>query len=120
VKRACLSGLLLIQCQFVCAGEADVLAANVNCNAESVCSFSVSVRHDDEGWEHYANRWEILDTSGNVLGVRELAHPHENEQPFTRSLGNVKVPGDITEVVIRAHDSVHQYGGRELVVKLRE
>jgi hypothetical protein len=120
VKRACLFGLLLIPGQFVCAGEADVLAADVNCSVESVCSFSVSVRHDDKGWEHYANRWEILDTSGNVLGVRELAHPHENEQPFTRSLGNVKIHGDILEVVIRAHDSVHQYGGKELVVKLRE
>jgi hypothetical protein len=120
VNRACLFGLLIISGQFVCAGEADVLTADVNCNSESICSFSVSVRHDDKGWEHYANRWEILDTDGNVIGVRELAHPHDNEQPFTRSLSNVKVTGDITEVVIRAHDSVHQYGGKELVVRIRK
>jgi hypothetical protein len=115
-----LFGLLLIPGQFVCAGEADVLAAKVRCNDESTCHFSVTVRHADTGWEHYANRWEILDNSGNVIGVRELAHPHEHEQPFTRSLGNVAVPAGISEVVIRARDSVHQYGGRELVVKVRE
>ncbi|MBT8117921.1 MAG: hypothetical protein KJO66_08820 [Gammaproteobacteria bacterium] len=120
MRRYCLSGLLLIPVQFVCAGEADVLAAKVHCDDESICRFSVTVRHADSGWEHYANRWEILDTSGNVIGVRELAHPHEHEQPFTRSLGNVAVPADISEVVIRARDSVHQYGGRELVVKVRE
>ncbi len=120
MNRSCLFGLLLIPGQFVCAGEADVLTVDVNCNAESICSFLVSVRHDDKGWEHYANRWEILDAGGNVIGVRELAHPHENEQPFTRSLGNVKVPGDTNEVVIRAHDSVHQYGGKELVVRIRK
>jgi len=120
VKRSCLFVLLLISGQFVSAGEADVVGVDVHCDDDSVCRFSVSVRHADEGWEHFANRWEILDTGGNVIAVRELAHPHENEQPFTRSLGNVAIPGDITEVVIRAHDSVHGYGGRELVVNLRQ
>lgn len=120
MNRSCLIGLLLVPGQFVSAGEADVLAAKVRCNDESICRFSVTVRHADAGWEDYANRWEILDTSGNVIGVRELAHPHEHEQPFTRSLGNVPVPVGISEVIIRARDSLHQYGGRELVVKVRE
>jgi hypothetical protein len=30
------------------------------------------------------------------------------------------VPAGISEVIIRARDSLHQYGGRELVVKVRE
>jgi hypothetical protein len=120
VKRVCLSVLLLVTGQLVCAGEADVLSADINCNSDSVCNFSVTVRHDDEGWDHFANSWEILDPDGNVIAIRELAHPHVNEQPFTRSLGNVKIPGKLTELVIRAHDSVHGYGGRELVVKLQK
>jgi len=53
-----------------------------------------------------------------VLGVRELAHPHVNEQPFTRSLGGVEIPDGVQEVTIRARDSVHGYGGAELSVEL--
>ncbi|HSH42532.1 MAG TPA: hypothetical protein VK973_10465 [Arenicellales bacterium] len=98
------------------AGEADVLEANVNCNGH--CRFSVTVEHADEGWDHYADKWEILNPDGEVIAVRELAHPHVNEQPFTRSLGRVEIPADIRTVTIRAHDSVHGYGGRELAVDL--
>ena len=47
--------------------------------------FSASVQHNDQGWDHYADEWEIIDFEGNLIGERPLAHPHVNEQPFTRS-----------------------------------
>ena len=100
------------------AGEADILDVAVSCNSESICRFDVTVKHDDEGWEHYANRWEVLSPDGEILATRVLAHPHVNEQPFTRSLTNVKIPSDLVEVVFRAHDLIHEYGGKEFVVKL--
>ena len=111
-------GLFLFLSLSVHAGEADVLSVDVACDTDSVCSFAVSVKHEDEGWEHYANKWEILDDCGEIIAVRELAHPHVDEQPFTRSLDNVKIPSFLKRVVIRAHDSVHEYGGKEIVVKL--
>jgi hypothetical protein len=55
---------------------------------------------------------------GEVMAVRELAHPHVNEQPFTRSLGAVAIPDDVGSVTIRARDSVHGYGGREITIEL--
>lgn len=113
----CITVLLLFSTQ-THAGKADVLSANVNCNTDSICNFSVTVQHADQGWEHYANRWEIMDIDGQVLGVRELAHPHEYEQPFTRSLSGVKVPDGVSKVIIRANDSVHGLGGKELIVDL--
>ncbi|MEM1272806.1 MAG: hypothetical protein AAGF88_03260 [Pseudomonadota bacterium] len=68
---------------------------------------SVTISHPDTGWDHYADAWEVLDTNGNSLGIRELAHPHVDEQPFTRSL-SVTLPGDGPwDVLIRARDSVH-------------
>lgn len=76
------------------------------------------MKHDDDGWDHYANRWEVLSLDGKILATRKLAHPHDNEQPFTRSLRNVKIPADLNEVVIRAHDLLHEYGGKEIVVAL--
>ena len=100
------------------AGEADVLDVDVSCNSDSTCRFDVTVKHDDEGWKHYANRWEVLSPDGKILATRVLAHPHDNEQPFTRSLGKVKIPSDLVEVVVRAHDLVHEYGGKEFVVQL--
>ena len=101
------------------AGEADVIDVTVNCRSDSVCDFSVTVRHADDGWDHYADGWEVRTLDGEILAVRELLHPHDDEQPFTRSLTNVKIPDDISEVIVRARDSVHEYGGREITVKLQ-
>lgn len=64
--------------------------------------FDVTVTHPDTGWDHYADGWRVEDADGNVLGLRVLAHPHVNEQPFTRSLGNVRLPAGTTQVYIRA------------------
>ena len=73
-------------------------------------SFSVTVRHPDTGWDHYADGWEVALPGGEQIGFRKLLHPHENEQPFTRSLSGVVVPDGVTEVLVRAHDSVHGWG----------
>ena len=76
----------------VFAGEADVLAAKATHNGSGVWSFTVTVQHSDEGWEHYSNRFEVVGPDGAVLGVRTLLHPHVAEQPFTRSLGGERFP----------------------------
>lgn len=68
--------------------------------------FDVSILHPDTGWDHYADGWEVIDADGNQLGLRPLAHPHVNEQPFTRSQGGIVIPDDVTEVFIRARDNV--------------
>ena len=67
---------------------------------------SVSLSHPDTGWDHYADGWEVLDADGNSLGIRVLAHPHVNEQPFTRSLGTVEIPAGAEFISIRARDNV--------------
>ena len=100
------------------AGPADVLSASAKCSADSVCSFAVTVRHADEGWKHYADRWQVLSPDGEVIATRVLRHPHVNEQPFTRRLGKVKVPASLTHVRIRARDSVHGSGGTEVEIPL--
>lgn len=114
LRTTTILSLLLAPAAAALAGEADVLDADVECNGH--CRFSVTVEHADEGWDHYADKWEILDADGEVIAVRELAHPHVDEQPFTRSLGRVEIPAGIGTVTIRAHDSVHGYGGREITV----
>lgn len=99
------------------AGPADVVSAEAVRNGDD-WTFNVTVKHGDTGWDHYADSWEVLDPDGEVLAVRVLLHPHVNEQPFTRSLGGVIVPEDVTTVTLRARDSVHGYGGAEIQVTL--
>ena len=69
-------------------------------------SFSVTLSHGDTGWEDYADGWRVVSQDGTVLGVRELLHPHVNEQPFTRSLSGVSIPVGTTTVFIEARTNV--------------
>ena len=100
------------------AGEADVLAAEAQRTGANTWRFTVTVKHADTGWEHYANRFDIVSPDGEVLGVRTLYHPHVDEQPFTRSLSGVAVPAGATLVRIRARDSKHGFSAAEFVVDL--
>ena len=100
------------------AGEADVVAAKATKTGENTYRFDVTVAHDDTGWDHYANVWQVIGPDGAIIGERVLAHPHVNEQPFTRSLSGVSIPTDITGVTLRAGDLVHEFGGAELYLEL--
>ena len=99
------------------AGGADVLEVKVTPGASGY-RFDVTVSHDDEGWDHYANVWQVVGPEGAVFGERVLAHPHENEQPFTRSKSGILIPNGITRVIVRAGDSVHGFTGKEMTVTL--
>ncbi len=100
------------------AGEADVVGAEAAQESDGTWRFRVTVRHGDEGWDHYADRWQVETLDGRVLGTRVLLHPHENEQPFTRALGGVIIPPEVDEVLVRAHDSVHGDGGATVTIEL--
>ncbi|WP_093997377.1 hypothetical protein [Octadecabacter ascidiaceicola] len=68
-------------------------------------SFSVSLSHPDTGWDHYADGWRVELADGTILGTRVLAHPHVNEQPFTRS-SQIIVPEGVDEVFVRTSNNV--------------
>ena len=92
------------------AGESDVVDVTVTALGDGRFRVDATVAHADEGWDHYADRWDVLDEAGNLLGTRELAHPHENEQPFTRST-TLEIPDAVRRIEVRANDSVHGQGG---------
>lgn len=89
------------------AGPVEIVSATAQKDGAARYSFSVTLRHADAGWDHYANEWRVLSADGTVLGTRTLHHPHVQEQPFTRSLGGVAVPVGIKSVIIDARDSKH-------------
>jgi hypothetical protein len=82
-------------------------------------SFDVTIKHTDTGWNDYVDAWRILDGSGKELGLRNLAHPHVDEQPLTRSLSGVRIPDDVTEIGIQARNNVNGWSPDVKRINLR-
>jgi hypothetical protein len=99
------------------AGDVEIVDATAKEGAGG-WTFSVTLKHGDTGWDHYADLWEVYTPEGELLGKRVLAHPHVNEQPFTRSLSGVQIPNGVTTVIIRARDSVHGVSPQEFRLEL--
>ena len=79
------------------AGNADVLPVRAVQDADGTWTFHVTVEHPDTGWEDYADGWDIVLPSGEIINpdpetrfTRLLLHPHESEQPFTRSQSGIR------------------------------
>ncbi len=94
----------------VTVGCADVVAAAIESSGDTF-HVSATILSADTGWEKYADAWEVRAPDGSVLGTRILAHPHVDEQPFTRSLGDVDIPVEVKDVEIIARDSVAGFCG---------
>lgn len=105
--------------------NADVIFVKAVQSSDGSWTFHVTVSHPDTGWEDYADGWDVLLPDGTVLKrsesdtfTRLLLHPHETEQPFTRSQSGLIIPAGITQVTVRAHDLVDGFGGEEITVDL--
>jgi hypothetical protein len=101
-------------------GELDLREANVTDVAVERDGdgyrFDVTLYHDDDGEDGYANWWQVESLDGERLGRRDLLHAHGTRE-FTRS-ATVAVPEGTTCVVVRGHDETHGYGGRAVLVAL--
>lgn len=107
------------------AADADVEFVRAVEAADGTWTFAVTVRHPDTGWEDYADGWDAVTLQGAVIKrrpedpfTRLLLHPHETEQPFTRNQSGLVIPEGVTQVIVRAHDIVDGFGGKEVTVDL--
>jgi hypothetical protein len=105
--------------------DADVIFVRAMQNDAGSWRFDVTVAHPDTGWQDYANGWDVVLPDGSVLlnnpddeFTRLLLHPHETEQPFTRSQSGLSIPEGVTQVTVRAHDLVDGFGGQTITVDL--
>ncbi len=99
------------------AGEVEIVSAKATGSA-GTWTFAVTLRHDDTGWDHYADLWQIFTPDGELLGERVLLHPHVDEQPFTRSQSGITIPESVSQVIIRARDTVHGVSPQEYKLNL--
>lgn len=96
----------------------DVIDVTVTASPDGTYRFDVTISSPYDSDERYADAWRVKDRSGEVFGIRELTHPHANEQPFTRSLAGVEVPDDVDAVVVEARDSLNGWGGETMELNL--
>jgi len=109
------------------AANADVLFVKAKQSADGTWRFDVTVAHPDTGWDNYADGWDVVLPDGSVVKVnptdrftRLLVHPHETEQPFTRSQSGIRILEGVTTVTVRAHDLVDGWGGKTVAVDLSQ
>jgi len=81
-------------------------------------SFAVTVHHSDEGWDYYADGFDVLGAKGERLTRRILRDPHVDEQPFTRIRGGVRLPETVQIVTVRARSSIDGFVGKKVDVVL--
>ena len=115
-----------MQFTYAAEGDADVLEVIATHNGNNGWTFSVTVAHPDTGWDEYCNGWDVVTNSGQVLKQRSsdpftrlLHHPHETEQPFTRSQSGIEVPEGTTTLTVRAHDLKNGFGGKVITLDLQ-
>lgn len=116
MKSACIIPLMLAIPAF--ADDASIEAVKVTKSGES-WNFSVTLLHEDTGWDDYADGWRIVLEDGTEIGYRKLFHPHVNEQPFTRSLGGVEISHDTKRVYVEASTSTDGWGAARFAVDLK-
>ena len=94
MKIAALALGLLLWAPMAWAGKAHILFVEATQESGDVWTFSVTVKHDDKGPNHWVD-----------------------EQPFTRD-ERIRIPPSLRSVVVEAHDKVHGLGGAPVTVDL--
>jgi hypothetical protein len=107
------------------AADADVEFVRAVLDIGGTWTFQVTLRHPDTGWDDYTDGWDVMLPDGTVLKKNEsdpftrlLLHPHENEQPFTRSQSGLVIPEGINNISVRAHDLRDGFGGNIIQLDL--
>lgn len=118
LQRLFIAGCLLLTFSTANANEVDIVKVKAHQSNNKTWTFAVTLKHADEGWDHYANEWQVLAPDNKILATRTLYHPHVNEQPFTRNTSGVKIPDEIKTVYVIAKDTVHGLSKKAVSVNL--
>lgn len=97
----------------------DVLAATAQLDGDGSWTFSATLSSPYDTASRYADAWRVVGPDGQVYGIRELAHDHASEQPFTRSQSGIMIPDDVTTVIVEGRDQVSGWGGATVEVDLQ-
>lgn len=103
--KTVLSAFFILTAQAAAADYATIKSVRAT-QKGGLWSFTVTISHEDRGWEHFSDAWRVVDKTGKQIAIRELIHPHVDEQPLTRSLSGIDLPDNMKEVGIQVRDTV--------------
>lgn len=102
------------------AAHPEIQFVKAHLGSDGTWDFDVTLTYPDTGWEDYVDGWLVTTPADEVLGRRVLLHPHVNEQPFTRSLGNVTIPDDVSEIIVHSHNLISGYAPEVVRIPINE
>lgn len=91
------------------ADEAKVISVSGK-QEQGVWRFDVTIDHTDLGWQDYVNKFRIMSPDGTVLGERPIPLPLIEERPFSRSISQIIIPADVSEIIVQAHEKKGGWG----------
>ena len=96
----------------------DVLEATARQDGDGTWTFAATLSSPYDSPERYADAWRVVGPDGTVYGIRELAHDHAGEQPFTRDHSGIEIPDDVEVVTVEGRDQISGWGGATVDVPL--
>ena len=105
--------------------EAHVRFVRATRAADGTWTLEVTIAHPNRGDGGYADGWDVITPNAQVLKTsvadaytQVLTAPTSRATEFTHTLIGLTIPADVTRFFVRAHDSVHGWGGAMVFVDL--
>lgn len=118
LRLSAVLGLVFAACSSVQASSPQIV--NVVAIADGgAWTLTITITHDDSGWDHYASGVQVLAPDGSVLAQHEIAHPHEAGVPFDEVVTGVHVPAGVDHVMVRARCTLDGWSARTRRVDLK-
>ena len=76
------------------AGDVEIVGTEARKAGDGSYSFTVTLKHGDTGWKHYADRWDVLGPDGAVLGERVLHLRTSTSSPSPAACRGSRCPPD--------------------------
>lgn len=104
------------------AGPAHAAGFHLERHRYGTWSAILEVDHEDQGWSHFADRWEVLDQAGRRILSGSLDGPKrrdvEEDGPVRRRLDAFGLPAGTTRLTCRIHCKQSGWLGKALAVDL--
>lgn len=95
----------------------DVRQATLKPTGKGVYDATITVSSPYDTPERYADGWRVLKAgTDEVLSEHMLAHDHADEQPFSRTQSDLKIPDGVSRVTIQGRDQDNGYGGETVTI----
>jgi hypothetical protein len=117
MRVSVIAGLALMMAGGAVAAEqdnpkiADVQVKRDSPDQAGIYHVTVTIEHEDTGWDDYVDAWEIVGTDGTLLGVRPFFEPELEQTSTVSALAGVVIPTEIKSVTIRTRKHPEGYQG---------